>query len=157
MSPPQPNLEHGLGDLDTSIDNRSDWGMPKDLIRAENNRGNIHQDVDNSKNKNLLMPWFVLLALVAAYSAGVSTSLMLESIGNRADQTATKLETKQVITEKVEPLQQSNDMLIYYVMELDGKLMQRKLIKPEESWAAQQLQRAKQKIKASEKESERNL
>jgi hypothetical protein len=42
----------------------------------------------------------------------------------------------------VETKQQA-DLLTYYVMEFDGKMMQRKIITPEESFSGRQLQRAK--------------
>lgn len=154
MNPPQPNMDEALEELSLAIDNRE---VTKDLLRAEGNRGAIHQDVDNSKNKNLLLPWFVLLALVAAYGAGVSTALMLEMVGNRADLTAMKAEIERELDGKISPLQQSNDMLVYYVMELDGKLMHRRSIRPEESWSAQQLQRAKTANNSSSKETKTKL
>lgn len=68
--------------MNTSIDERNDWGFPPTGVSAHIpvNAGNFRQDVDYSVNKP--MPWIVLVAIVACSMGGAALGI---SIGARDD------------------------------------------------------------------------
>lgn len=152
---PTPNFDDGR----PVEDKRNQHGFTTDLMRADNNRGNIHQHTDNSKRRNDLLPWFVIIALVASFGAGGVVTAAIKDSNSHAEVLALRAELVTVrsdfdaklrdqeakFRDKISPLQQSNDLFIYYLMENDAKLIAHKVIKAEDSWAAQQIQRAKVK------------
>lgn len=114
-------------------DERNDWGFPPVEVTAhEHAVQTARVAVDNSSRKNDALPWVLVAGVIGAMALGMAVATM-----GRVDDISSFYE------QRLGAVQQQADLLTYYVMELDGKLMQRQLIKPEESFSGQQLQRSK--------------
>lgn len=119
--------------MNAEADDRNAWGFPPIEVTAQE-RANQTTQVDQSVRKNDALPWVFVAGVIGACALGMGIANQ-----GRIDDLSTFYQQRMAAT------QQQADLLTYYVMELDGKLMQRQLIKPEESFSGQQLQRSKAK------------
>jgi hypothetical protein len=126
--------------VNAESEDRNAWGFPPIEVTAQE-RANQTTQVDQSVRKNDALPWVFVAGVIGACALGMGIANQ-----GRIDDLSTFYQQRMSAT------QQQADLLTYYVMELDGKLMQRQLIKPEESFAGQRRQRAQSK---SESKSER--
>jgi len=124
----------------SEFEKRNEAGMPVVEMEVPDNRGNVHQQVDQSVNKS--MPWIVLAVLVGALGAG----LAIANMPRQSDMSARLSDQQAQFNARIEDLVRANNakeqevrMLEYYVMEVDGKLMQRNIIRPNESWSGRKL------------------
>ncbi len=122
---------------DTEV--RDQFGMPPlaKIVAAERAAvtSKIDQKVDNSVNKSL--PWIFVTGVLATIALGG----WIASLDRISD-----------INERAARAEERADLLQYYVMELDGKLMQWNIIKPQESFAGQARAREESKQQQSKPE-----
>lgn len=119
--------------MSVEAETRNEWGLPPVEVTAHE-RSNQTTQVDQSVRKNDALPWVFVAGVIGACALGMAIANQ-----GRINDLSSFYQQRMAAT------QQQADLLTYYVMELDGKLMQRELIKPEESFSAQQLQRSKAK------------
>jgi hypothetical protein len=121
---------------DVTYEQRNAWGFPPVEVTAhERSSQTSRVDVDNSNRKNDALPWVFVAGIMGAIALGgwIASLDRISDVNDRAARS-----------------EERADLLQYYVMELDGKLMQRQLIKPEESFSGQMRQREQAKQQAEQ-------
>ena len=149
-------------------EDRNEWGLPLQPIEVtahERSHQTTKVDVDQSRGKNELLPWFVMLAIVAAAGMGLAVGSLsrITDLNTRLSDQQRTYEARIAdlqradegritdLRDKYAETKQQADLLTYYVMEFDGKMMQRKVITPAESFSGQQLQRARAQQKQEQR------
>jgi hypothetical protein len=129
--------------------------VPTPAVHVPNNKGNFHQQVDNSINKPL--PWIFISISFGALGLGMAVASIprLSDMSDRMVQTQNaELARMADVIERAARAEERADLLQYYVMENDGKLVQRGLLKPEETFSGQVIARERAKL-AKEKETKK--
>lgn len=107
------------------------------------------------QTNNEALPWFVILALVAATAFGGMVVLVIQASADKASLQTQLQNQREDFAKEIAALDESNSLLIYYVMEEDAKLIARQFLKPEETWAAQALAREKAKRKSQQQQQQK--
>jgi hypothetical protein len=116
-------------------------GIPR--MDARRNRGNINQRVDNRRTHNEALPWVVLASLLGAggLAMAVSESQRIGEVNERVEQRMRDTDAKASRAEE------RADLLQYYVIEYDAKLIDARILKPEDSLSAKMRKAAESKQK----------